>query len=494
MILLKHNIGLSDYLLGISLMLLVFPFSSGLFAQEREAKSPNIVFILVDDLGWKDLGVQGSGYYLTPEIDELAKDGVRFTNAYAANPVCSPTRASILTGMDPAHHKVNISNWIGAQEYEDRSDDEMLQPEIADHLALERITMAESLKSNGYSTYFIGKWHLGHTEEYWPENQGFDKNIAGWSKGNPGSFFSPYNNPRLEDGPEGEYLPFRLGREANSLLEEHKKERSNKPFFMYFSMYNVHTPIEAPENIVDVFRNRREKLGLSQDGIFELDKGVKHRTNQSDATYAAMIWAMDSVVGSLMKKLEELGLEENTMVIFFSDNGGLSAPGYGVTSNKPLRGGKGWVYEGGIREPLIIKYPPLTDGNSNKVVESPVISNDFFPTLLDVSGVEKKPDQSFSGISLKPILSSEEMPDRNLYWHYPHYSPQGGKPASAIRNGDWKLIHFYESGENELYNLKSDPSESTNLAPLKPELASRLENDLMQYLKDIKAQFPKEKT
>ncbi|WP_176218969.1 sulfatase [Zunongwangia atlantica] len=461
-------------------------------AQINQNEKPNIVFILVDDLGWKDLGVQGSDYYLTPEIDKLAKEGVRFTNAYAANPVCSPTRASILTGMDPAHQKVNISNWIGAQKYEDRSGDELMQPRIADHLALDRITMAESLKANGYSTYFIGKWHLGETEEYWPENQGFDVNIAGWSRGNPGSFFSPYNNPRLEDGPDGEYLPFRLEREAISLLEKHTKQ-SNNPFFMYFSMYNVHTPIEAPENFIEIFKNRQEKLGLDSNGVYENDKGVKHRINQSDATYASMVWAMDSVVGSLMNKLEELGLDENTMVIFFSDNGGLSAPGYGVTSNKPLRGGKGWVYEGGIREPLIIKYPPLTDEDSNRVVEYPVISHDFFPTLVDVSGVDKKPDQQFSGISLKPILSSEEMPDRSLYWHYPHYSPQGGKPASVIRSGDWKLIHFYESGENELYNLNADPSESTNLASLKPELASSLEDDLMQYLKDIKAQFPKEK-
>ncbi|MFV8280768.1 sulfatase [Christiangramia marina] len=463
------------------------------YAQDySDNDKPNILFILVDDLGWKDLGVQGSDYYLTPEIDELARNGVRFTDAYAANPVCSPTRASIITGIDPAHEDVNITNWIGAQEYENRSKDKMIQPVIADNLALERTTIAESFSENGYSTYFIGKWHLGETEEFWPENQGFDKNIAGWSKGNPGSFFSPYSNPRLEDGPDGEYLPFRLGREANSLMEEHAKNQPEKPFFMYFSMYNVHTPIEAPEELTRLFEQRRKSLGLESEGEYEIDSGVKIRTNQSDATYAAMIWAMDSVVGKLKDKLSELGLEENTMIVFFSDNGGLSAPGYGVTSNKPLRGGKGWIYEGGIREPLFIKYPPLTDSKKGTTVGLPVISNDFFPTLLDVANIKYEEDQ-FSGRSIKNVLQGKSFSKRNLYWHYPHYSPQGGKPASAIRSGDWKLIHFYENDTYELYNLMSDPEEKTDLASLKLDLVNELKTELENYLNSIGASFPKAK-
>ena len=464
------------------------------YSQESSiSRKPNVIFILVDDLGWKDLGVQGSNYYLTPEIDELARNGVRFSNAYAANPVCSPTRASILSGTDPAHEKINISNWIGAQKYENRDDDVLVQPQISDHLPLEQTTMAESFKRNGYSTYFIGKWHLGETAEYWPENQGFDRNIAGWSKGNPGSFFAPYNNPRIEDGPEGEYLPFRLGREANSILDEHQAKRSNVPFFMFFSMYNVHTPIEAPKNLIEVFNKRREKMNLPEKGIYEIDNEVKVRTNQSDATYAAMVWAMDSVVGSIKNKIKSLGVEDNTIIVFFSDNGGLSAPGYGVTSNKPLRGGKGWIYEGGIREPLIIKYPPLTNKLKDQVIEYPVISNDFFPSLLDIAGISQTEENSFSGISLNPLLEGKDMPNRDLYWHYPHYSPQGGKPASAVRSGNWKLIHFYESGENELYNLSSDPSETTNLASLKPIITSKLEKNLMEYLNKIGAKFPTQK-
>ncbi len=461
-------------------------------AQNKKHKTspPNVVFILVDDMGWKDVGYQGSDYYLTPNVDKLATSGVRFTNAYAANPVCSPTRASIMTGRDPADKHVNITNWIGAEKYENRIDDKVIQPHVADHLPLDEFTMGEAFQKNGYSTYFVGKWHLGETAEYWPEHQGFDVNVAGWSKGNPGSYFAPYHNPRLDDGPDGEYLPFRLAREVLGFIDTHEKENPEKPFLMYLSMYNVHTPIEAPKNLVQRFEERRIKMGLPEKGTYETDKGVKNRTNQSDPTYAAMVWAMDSVVGMMENKLHSLGIADNTAIVFFSDNGGLSAPGYGVTTNRPLRGGKGWVTEGGIREPLIISYPPLTDNSKNKVVDEPVISYDFYPTLLDLAGLPLEPEQHTSGKSLLPLLKGKHIKKRNLYWHYPHYSPQGGTPASAIRIGKWKLIHFYEDNSFELYNLENDISESKNIASTFPEKVQEMSKDLNDYLVSIGASYP----
>ncbi|MFI8379168.1 sulfatase [Leeuwenhoekiella sp. NPDC079379] len=449
---------------------------------------PNVVFILVDDLGWMDLGVQGSTFYQTPRVDELASNGLRFTDAYAANPVCSPTRASIMSGKDPADVSVNISNWIGAQLYEKRTNQALIQPGVGDHLPLEEITMAEAFQQQGYTTQFIGKWHLGETEEFWPEKQGFDDNIAGWSRGNPGSFFAPYNNPRISDGPDGEYLPYRLGNEAVSFIEHSAKEKD--PFFLFLSMYNVHTPIEAPKDLVARFEKRRDQLKLSKKGAYKLDEGVESRTNQSDATYAAMIWAMDSVVGMVQDKLDELNLTKETAIVFFSDNGGLSSPGYGVTSNLPLRGGKGFLYEGGIREPLIIRYDPLTSSHKGSVVAEPVISHDFYPTLLDIANLEKPKNQELEGVSLKPLLSQKDLARESIFWHYPHYSPQKGKPGSAIRKGDYKLIHFYENNVDELYNLKEDIGETNNIAKEHPQLVKELNYELFEHLEKINASYP----
>ncbi|WP_167598041.1 sulfatase [Leeuwenhoekiella sp. ZYFB001] len=472
-----------------SLSWLIMLLSSISFSQiENSTQKPNVVFILVDDLGWSDLGIQGSKYYLTPRIDELAKEGIRFSNAYAANPVCSPTRASIMSGKDPADVRVNISNWIGAQEYENRQNQKMIQPGVGAYLPLEEFTMAEAFQNSGYKTQFIGKWHLGETEEYWPENQGFDNNIAGWSKGNPGSFFSPYHNPRLKDGPDGEYLPYRLGREAVAFIEEQKN--SKDPFFLFFSMYNVHTPIEAPKELVERFEKRREKLGLPEQAEYSLNKGIKERSIQNDATYAAMIWAMDSVVGDVKDKLKELGMLDNTAIVFFSDNGGLSNPGYGVTSNKPLRGGKGWIYEGGIREPLIIKYDPLTKSKAGSIIQEPVISYDFYPTLLELSEIDNTYSNELEGKSLVPVLNGQPLERECIYWHYPHYSPQGGGPASAIRMGALKLIYFYETDSYELYNLHDDISEQHNLADNNPKMVKDLSVKLFKHLEKINASYP----
>lgn len=451
---------------------------------------PNVVFILVDDLGWMDLGVQGSTFYQTPRIDELAANGVRFTNAYAANPVCSPTRASIMSGKDPADVTVNISNWIGAQLYEKRGSQPLIQPGVADHLPLKEFTMAEAFQEKGYNTQFIGKWHLGETEEYWPEFNGFDGNIAGWAHGNPGSFFAPYNNPRITDGPDGEYLPFRLGREAVSYIENTQESNDKDPFFLFLSMYNVHTPIEAPKDLVDRFEKRRKKMKLSEKGTYKDDDGVPSRTDQSNATYAAMIWAMDSVVGMVQDKLDQLKIADNTAIVFFSDNGGLSSPGYGVTSNLPLRGGKGFLYEGGIREPMIVRYDPLTSSQKGSVIEEPVISYDFYPTLLDIADLETPENQKLEGKSLKPLLLKQPIDRESIFWHYPHYSPQKGKPGSAIRKGDYKLIHFYENKTDELYNLKDDIGETNNLAAQHPELVKELKIELFKHLEKINASYP----
>lgn len=460
-------------------------------AQKLEnPNKPNVVFILVDDLGWSDLGIQGSNYYLTPRVDNLANEGVRFTNAYAANPVCSPTRASIMSGKDPADVTVNISNWIGAQEYESRKDNLLIQPGVAEYLPLEELTIAEAFQNNGYKTQFIGKWHLGETEKYWPENQGFDENIAGWSKGNPGSFFAPYHNPRLEDGPDGEYLPFRLGREAVSFIEKSQSDQENDPFFLFLSMYNVHTPIQAPKDLIERFERRRKKLNLPENGIYELNKGVPERISQNDATYAAMIWAMDSVVGMVEDKLSQMGILDQTAIVFFSDNGGLSNPKYGITSNRPLRGGKGWIYEGGIREPLIIRYDPLTSVKAGTLITEPVISYDFYPTLMDIAQLELPKGKKIHGLSIKPLLENETIDRKSLYWHYPHYSPQGGKPASAIRKGDYKLIYNYESDSYELFNLVLDLQEQNDLAGKMPSLVSELSLELFNYLESINASYP----
>lgn len=454
---------------------------------DNKLSQTNFVFILVDDLGWMDLGVQGSKFYLTPRIDELAKNGVRFTNAYAANPVCSPTRASIMSGKDPAHKSINITDYLGTVIPKNKK---LITPLINDHLALNETTIAEAFKESGYATYFVGKWHLGEGEAYWPEHQGFDKNKGGWSMGRPESYFSPYYNPKLKDGPVGEYLPFRLADEAVSFLEEHQSQKAKQPFFLNFAMYNVHTPIQAPQYLIDRFEKRRVELGLSKSGEFEVDKGVKNRVDQSNVTYAAMLWVMDSVVGTIVDKVKAMGQAQNTAVIFFSDNGGLSSPGYGVTSNRPLRGGKGHLYEGGIRVPLIINYPPLTDKVKGGVLDEPVMSYDFYPTMLDLAGLPLKPKQHLQGKSFLPLLNNTRYRKRNLYWHYPHYSPQKGQPASAIRSGDWKLIHFYEEDEYELYNLKEDIGEKNNLADINKRKVRIMGSKLAFYLNEIGASIP----
>lgn len=450
---------------------------------------PNIVFFLVDDLGWTDVQPFGASFYETPNINKLAKEGMKFTNAYAACPVCSPTRASIMTGKYPA--KMQTTDWFGAAQPEEEAKKAnykriLLPAPYKEYLPLEEKTIAEALKENGYQTFFAGKWHLGETPDLWPEHQGFDVNKGGNSKGNPGQggYFSPYHNPRLTDGPNGEYLPMRLAAETNKFIEDNK----DQPFFAYFSFYSVHTPLDASKELVEKYKQKREKLGLTDE--FGDEGGKKVRTVQSNVTYAGMVEAMDTAIGKVLDKLKELNLEENTIIVFFSDNGGLSINEGAPTSNLPLRGGKGWMYEGGIREPMIMKYPGLIKPNTTN--ETPIISNDFYPTLLQMAGLPLIPQQHSGGISILPLLEQKQIKKRCLFWHYPHYGNQGGSPASAVRNGDWKLIHWYEHDRYELFNLKNDISEKNNLLTYESKKAKKLKKELAKWLKKQGALFPTE--
>jgi arylsulfatase A-like enzyme len=468
-------------------LLVLLTFGSGLVA----AQPPNILFFLVDDLGYMDIGANNPHtFYETPNIDALAASGMRFTDGYAANPVCSPTRYSIMTGKYPS--RVDATNFFsGAREG-------MFRPApLNDVMPLEEITLAEALKTAGYKTFFAGKWHLGPSEEYWPEKQGFDINKGGWTRGGPflaGKYFSPYGNPRLEDGPKGEHLPHRLANETMKFMEANKEG----PFLAYLSFYSVHTPLMAPEALVKKYEKKAERLGLVGKEEFATEEQVlpgqaerKVRISQQHAVYAAMMESMDTNVGRVLNKLEELGIADNTVVCFMSDNGGLSTSEGLPTSNLPLRGGKGWTYEGGIREPYLIRWPGKTKPGS--VNNTPVCSIDFYPTLMEIAGAKIK--HPIDGVSLVPELRQSGSIQREaLYWHYPHYSNQGGIPSGAIRMGDWKLIERFEDGRLHLYNLKNDISEQNDLAEKEPARVSSMKAKLHAWYKEVDAKFlqPKE--
>ncbi|WP_340111134.1 sulfatase [Maribellus mangrovi] len=442
-------------------------------------KDPNFVFILVDDLGWADVKCNyPESFYDTPNIDKLAESGVRFTQAYAANPVCSPTRAAIMTGKHP--NRVNITDWIPGNDPKKRP---LLGPQDADELALDEVTIAEKLKEKGYKTGFIGKWHLGK-KGFYPEDQGFDSNIGGYHMGHPpGGYYSPYNNPKLPDGPEGEYLTDRLANEGIKFIKENKEN----PFFLYLAFYTVHTPIQAAKSSIEKYKAKRETLNIEEVPFREEGEGWT-KMLQEDAPYASMVNAMDENVGRILAALKEHGLDENTWIIFTSDNGGLStlyrpnAP----TSNGPLRAGKGWCYEGGIRVPLIIAGPDVAD--PGRTTETPAISMDYFTTILNLAEIDHKDND---GQNLLPILTNEGSLDRDeLFWHYPHYHGSAWTPGSAIRKGDWKLVLFYEDDHVELYNLANDPGESTNITEQNPEKVSELQKLLEVHLNETNAQFP----
>jgi arylsulfatase A-like enzyme len=402
--------------------------------KKEEPQKPNIVFILADDLGYHDLSVMGSDYYETPHIDRIANEGMIFTDGYANCQVCSPSRASIMSGKFTARH--GITDWIGAptgKEWRKQGrHNKLLPPEYVHNLPDEYVTLPEALKEAGYKTFFAGKWHLG-SKGSWPEDHGFDINKGGWDKGSPmGGFYAPWENPRLESGPDGESLTMRLAHETASFLEEHQ----DTSFFAFLSFYAVHAPLQTTQEKWAKYRDKAEEMGIAETG-FEMGHFLPIRQVQDHPVYAGLVETMDDAVGVVLKALDELGLAENTIVIFTSDNGGVAAGDAFATSNKPLRAGKGYQFEGGIREPYFIKLPGMEGGQKNT---TPVTGSDFYPTLLELAGADLRPEEHTDGISLVPLLNGGTIDERPLIWHYPHYGNQGGEPSSIIRLGDWKLI------------------------------------------------------
>ena len=452
------------------------------------ADRPNVVFFLVDDLGYMDIGANNpESLYETPNIDRLAASGMRFTDGYAANPVCSPTRYSIMTGRYPT--RVGATDWFSG-----KREGRFAPAPLHDRMPLEEVTLAEALREAGYRTFFAGKWHLGPTEEYWPENQGFEVNRGGWSRGGPygpGKYFTPYGNPRLEDGPEGEHLPDRLATEALTFIETHRDE----PFLAYVAFYSVHTPLVGRPDLIEKYEKKIEALGLEareefgdEEQIWPVEEPRRVRILQKHAVYAAMVEAMDQAVGKVLDGLEALDLAENTVVFFMSDNGGLSTSEGSPTSNLPLRGGKGWLYEGGIREPFLVRAPGVTAPGS--VCHEPVISTDFYPTILDLVGLPARPEQHQDGVSLRPLLEGQaSLPRETLFWHYPHYANQGGFPGGAVRMGPWKLLERYEDGQVHLYNLDEDLGERRDLAPSQTDRVTTMRERLHAWYGEVNAQF-----
>ncbi|MEA1950886.1 MAG: sulfatase [Planctomycetota bacterium] len=461
----------------------------------QKCSVPNIVFILVDDLGFMDIGANSPAcFYDTPNIDRLASSGMRFTNGYAACPVCSPTRLSIMTGKYAS--RCDATNYFSGKRAE-----RFAPAPLHDRMDLQEVTLAEALKEHGYATFFAGKWHLGSSEDLWPEHQGFDVNKGGWKRGGPygpGKYFVPYGNPRLKDGPPGEHLPNRLANETCRFIEQHKEG----PFLAYLSFYSVHTPLIARPDLKQKYKAKAEKLGLGEkqkfadeEQVFLTKRPRKVRIVQDHAVYGGMVEAMDEAVGKVLDKLDELGLSRNTVVFFTADNGGLSTSEGSPTSNLPLRGGKGWLYEGGIREPFLARWPGVTSPGST--CDVPVISTDFYPTILAMAGLPAKPRQHKDGCSLVPLLKGNGALDREaLYWHYPHYGNQGGFPGGAIRMGDWKLLERYEDGRVHLYNLAEDVGEKNDLARKHPRRVATMREKLHAWYEEVDAKFlqPKKKT
>lgn len=437
-------------------------------AEARAAERPNIVYINVDDMGWKDLGVMGSRYYETPNIDALARQGMLFTNAYAPAANCAPSRACCMSGQYTPRHGIYT---VGNSDRGDARTRKLIPTTNRTILPDEIVTIAEVLQANGYTTCHVGKWHLGQD----PRTQGFDVNIGGNTAGNPRSYFSPYRNKNLEDGPEGEYLTDRLTTEAIAFLEAIK----DGPFFLSMAFYAVHTPLQPKKERVGKY----EAKG-SYDG-------------QGNANYAAMVETLDENVGRLMKALDRFELTGKTFVLFTSDNGGV----YRITRQRPLRAGKGSYYEGGIREPMFVRWPGKVDAGSR--CDTPVSGIDFFPTFLEVAGIAKSEGKVLDGLSFVPLLTQTgSLPERPLFWHFPVYL-QGGneetrdrvhrtRPGSAMRLGDWKLHEYFEDGGLELYNLKDDVGEKHNLIDTQPDKARELHAILKRWRRETNAPVPTE--
>ena len=426
------------------------------------ASPPNIVMIMIDDLGWMDLACQGNKLVETPHIDRFAKQGMRFTDNYAAAPVCSPTRAAIMTGKAPA--RLRITNHLPDQKRFVPDNAKLLPAQCNDHLPLEEVTIAERLKQAGYATAFIGKWHLSPRRkdgtQFQPEHQGFDTNIGGCSFGGPPTFFDPYRIPTIENRRDGEYLPDRLADESIRFMRTHK----DSPFFLCLWNYTVHWPMEAPADLLKKYENRKGP-GLN------------------DTRYGAMIEAMDAAIGNILAELDNLDLAKNTLVFFTSDNGAFG----GVGDNRPLREEKGYLYEGGIRVPLIVRWPGVTKPNTE--CDVPTISMDFFATMLEAAQVEA---ETRDGTSLIPLLRGEKKLNRDsIFFHYPNYAfHRGNRLGSAVRSGDFKLIEYFDDESVELYDLSKDISESNNLAEELPQRTALLRQKLHQWRENCNAAMP----
>ena len=448
---------------------------------------PNIIFILIDDMGWMDLGCYGSSFNETPCLDRMAQQGIRFTDAYAASPVCSPARASIMTGKYPS--RIPITNYIAGMEK-----GKMLSAPYLFYLPHQETTLASALKEGGYATWHVGKWHLGQ-RDYWPDRHGFEVNVGGCHLGHPPSYFSPYQNPVLPDGPKGEYLTDRLTDEAISLI----RKRDGRPFFLNLWHYAVHAPIQVRPEWTTKYKAKAEALGLDPSKALAVgehfpcehkkDQRVVRRLFQSDPSYAAMVQNLDWNVGRVLATLEEEGIANETIVIFTSDNGGLSTTEGSPTCNKPLAEGKGWMYDGGTRDPLLIRWPGVIAPDS--VSRMPVTSPDFYPTLLEAAGLPPRPRQHLDGVNLMPLLRGGEAPQREaIFWHYPHYGNQGGTPGCSIRMGDFKLIRFFEDEHIELYDIQHDVGEEHDLAAERPDVVARLAKALQDWLDQTGARLP----
>lgn len=464
-------------------------------ASIAQAESPpNVIVIHADDLGWADLGCYGSDFYETPHLDRFAQSGMRFTDAYATCPVCSPSRASLMTGKYPA--RLGMTAHIGdAQPDHWHRDTPLKPPAYVGNLPHTETTLAERFHDAGYATMHAGKWHLGG-ERFWPEYHGFDVNAGGWSQGGPfggGQFFTPYANPRLRNGPKGEYLPDRLSEEVASFIEAHRHE----PFFIHYAPYLVHVPLQAREELLAKYQGKRDKLPPLESPFVETSYG-KTRARQDLPVYAAMVEALDTAIGRVLEKVEAAGLADRTVILFTSDNGGLSTGDIAIsadqgwpTTNHPLKAGKGWLYEGGIREPLIVRAPGSTKpGATTGYV---VTGTDYYATLLELAGIHCDDSSCGDGKSFAGVLRGETADRGPVFWHYPHYGNQGGRPGSAVRDGDWKLIEWYTAdgaGELELYDLSKDLGETTNLVTSNSTKRDQLHSLLVGWRQSVDANMP----
>ncbi len=446
---------------------LFLAFTGGSVAAAQKSRRPNIVLILIDDYGWRDTGFNGSKFYETPNIDRLAREGMVFTDGYSASAVCSPTRAAIMTGKCPARLHITSHLQGASNRYHHTK---VIQPSARLALPLEEVTVAELLREQGYRTACIGKWHLG-TKGFLPSDQGFDVALAGDEAGSTNNFFYPAWLKKVTlDGKPGDYLTDRLTTLATDFITSNK----DREFFLYLPHFAVHTPIEGkPEKVK------------------KYDAKARPDDPQNYGEYAAMIESVDESVGRILDTLREAGVAENTLVLFSSDNGGVTSrewKGRPVTSNLPLRVGKGHVYEGGIRVPTVVRWPGVTKPGST--CSEPVISYDYAPTIAEVAGVPREKLPAMDGRSFAALLRGRPGPVRDLFWHYPHYSPQKGRPAAAIRRGDDKLILFFEDSRVELYNLKKDIGEANDLAPVQPAKAAAMRKRLEEWLRVTGAQIP----